>query len=51
MSGNLQNKLGKARNKPRVHITLDLKTETKPQKALPFVIGVMGDFSGRDIKG
>jgi type VI secretion system protein ImpB len=45
MSGNTQNQLGKVR-KPRVHITLDVQSEGKPTKELPFVIGVMGDFSG-----
>ncbi len=37
-----------ARNrKPRVHITMDVETEDGIKKVeLPFVIGVMGDFSG-----
>jgi type VI secretion system protein ImpB len=45
MSGNSQNKLRQVR-KPRVHITLDVETEGNPNKELPFVLGVMGDFSG-----
>jgi len=45
MSGNSQNKLRQVR-KPRVHITLDVQTEGNPRKELPFVLGVMGDFSG-----
>jgi len=45
MSGNSQKKLNQVR-KPRVHITLDVQTEGQPSKELPFVIGVMGDFSG-----
>jgi type VI secretion system protein ImpB len=45
MSGNSQSKVGKVR-KPRVHITLDVETEGNPNKELPFVLGVMGDFSG-----
>lgn len=33
--------------KPRVHISYDVETEgAVVQKELPFVIGVMGDFSG-----
>lgn len=37
-----------ARNrKPRVHITMDVETEDGIKKVeLPFVIGVIGDFSG-----
>jgi type VI secretion system protein ImpB len=45
MSGNSQNKLRQVR-KPRVHITLDVQTEGNLRKELPFVLGVMGDFSG-----
>jgi type VI secretion system protein ImpB len=45
MSGNIQNKLRQVR-KPRVHITLDIETEGQVKKELPFVLGVMGDFSG-----
>lgn len=33
--------------KPRVHITYDVETEgATVQKELPFVVGVIGDFSG-----
>jgi len=39
-------KLNRVR-KPRVHITYDVETEgAVVQKELPFVVGVMGDFSG-----
>lgn len=39
-------KLTKIR-KPRVHITYDVETEgAQVTKELPFVVGVMGDFSG-----
>lgn len=35
--------------KPRVHITYDVETEgAMVKKELPFVVGVMGDFSGND---
>jgi type VI secretion system protein ImpB len=35
--------------KPRVHITYDVETEgTMVKKELPFVVGVMGDFSGNN---
>jgi type VI secretion system protein ImpB len=45
MSGNSQKQLRQVR-KPRVHITLDIDTEGQMKKELPFVIGVLGDFSG-----
>ena len=33
--------------KPRVHIRFDVETEgAEPKNDLPFVVGVMGDFSG-----
>lgn len=39
-------KLNRVR-KPRVHISYDIETEgASIQKELPFVVGVMGDFSG-----
>jgi type VI secretion system protein ImpB len=39
-------KLNRVR-KPRVHISYDVETEgANVQKELPFVVGVMGDFSG-----
>ena len=42
----VHDKLKKSR-KPRVHITYDVETEGAQEvKELPFVIGVMGDFSG-----
>ncbi len=35
--------------KPRVHITYDVETEgAVVKKELPFVVGVMGDFSGHN---
>jgi type VI secretion system protein ImpB len=46
MSGSVHDKLKRVR-KPRVHITYDVETEgAKVVKELPFVVGVMGDFSG-----
>src|SRR5579872_6149298 len=45
-SESLQKKLDRVR-KPRVHITYDVETEgAVVQKELPFVVGVLGDFSG-----
>ena len=42
----IHKKLSRVR-KPRVHISYDLETEGATiQKELPFVVGVMGDFSG-----
>lgn len=42
----VHDKLDKTR-KPRVHITYDVETEgAELQRELPFVVGVMGDFSG-----
>jgi len=44
----VHDKLSKVR-KPRVHVTFDLETgEGKEKKELPFVVGVMGDFSGNN---
>ena len=41
-----QSKLSRVR-KPRVHITYEVETEgAEVVKELPFVVGVMGDFSG-----
>ena len=41
-----QTKLSRVR-KPRVHITYEVETEgAQVVKELPFVVGVMGDFSG-----
>lgn len=42
----MHDKLKKVR-KPRVHITYDVETEgATEKKEIPFVVGVMGDFSG-----
>lgn len=42
----IHQKLDRVR-KPRVHITYDVETEgAMVQKELPFVVGVIGDFSG-----
>lgn len=47
MSESVQQKLNRVR-KPRVHITYDVETEgAEVRKELPFVVGVMGDFSGK----
>lgn len=44
----IHDKLARVR-KPRVHITYDVETEgTLVKKELPFVVGVMGDFSGNN---
>jgi type VI secretion system protein ImpB len=46
MSGSIYGKLNRVR-KPRVHITYEVETNGAQQiKELPFVVGVMGDFSG-----
>ena len=46
MSDSLQDKLNRVR-KPRVHITYDVETGgAEAKKELPFVVGVMGDYSG-----
>ena len=46
MAESQQQKLSRVR-KPRVHITYDVETEgAMVVKELPFVVGVMGDFSG-----
>ena len=45
-SESLQKKLDRVR-KPRVHITYEVETEgAVAEKELPFVVGVLGDFSG-----
>src|SRR5262245_36534979 len=42
----IHDKLNRVR-KPRVHITYDVETEgAAVQRELPFVVGVVGDFSG-----
>ncbi len=46
MAESTQQKLSRVR-KPRVHITYDVETEgAVVKKELPFVVGVVGDFSG-----
>ena len=48
MSDSLQHKIDKVR-KPRIHITYDVETEgAVEKKELPFVMGVMGDYSGNN---
>ena len=47
MAESVQKKLNRVR-KPRVHITYDVETEgAMVTKELPFVVGVLGDFSGK----
>lgn len=47
MAESVQQKLSRVR-KPRVHITYDVETEgAEVRKELPFVVGVIGDFSGK----
>ena len=46
MAESIHDKLKRVR-KPRVHITYEVETEgAMVQKELPFVVGVLGDFSG-----
>lgn len=46
MSASIHDKLNRVR-KPRVHITYEVETEgAEIVRELPFVVGVMGDFSG-----
>ena len=46
MSASIHDKLKRVR-KPRVHITYEVETEgAEVLRELPFVVGVMGDFSG-----
>jgi type VI secretion system protein ImpB len=50
MPESYQEKLKRVR-KPRVHITYDVETEgARVVKELPFVMGVIGDFSGHSTK-
>jgi type VI secretion system protein ImpB len=38
--------------KPRVHITYDVETDgAQEERELPFVVGVMGDYSGDNTEG
>ena len=46
-SASIHDKLSRVR-KPRVHITYEVETEgARVEKELPFVVGVLGDFSGK----
>src|SRR5580765_1901110 len=46
MAGSIHDKLERVR-KPRVHISYQVETEgAAVEKELPFVVGVLGDFSG-----
>jgi type VI secretion system protein ImpB len=50
MNENIYEKLNRVR-KPRVHIQYEVETEQGvEQRELPFVLGVMGDFSGDPVK-
>jgi len=50
MADSIHDKLKRVR-KPRVHITYDVETNgTVSNKELPFVMGVMGDYSGDNTK-
>ena len=49
-SASIHDKMKRVRP-PRVHITFEVETEgAKEVKELPFVVGVLGDFSGRPTK-
>lgn len=51
MQDSIHDKLKRVR-KPRVHITYDVETSGNQQtRELPFVIGVLGDYSGDNIGG
>ncbi len=50
MSDSIHDKLKRVR-KPRVHITYDLETNgATVNKEIPFVMGVMGDYSGDNVE-
>ncbi|MFT7559565.1 MAG: type VI secretion system protein ImpB [Flavobacteriales bacterium] len=50
MSESIHNKLKRVR-KPRVHITYDVESNgAEEKKELPFVAGVMGDYSGDNVE-
>lgn len=50
MSDSIHDKLKRVR-KPRVHITYDVETgDSTAKKELPFVMGVMGDYSGDNVE-
>ena len=49
MAKSLQQKLTRVRP-PRVHITTDVETgDAIKMKELPFIVGVLGDFSGQSV--
>ena len=51
MGESIQQKLSRVR-KPRVHITYEVETEgAAVERALPFVVGVMGDYLGNEPQG
>jgi len=51
MADSIQDKLKRER-KPRVHITYDVETNgALAEKEIPFVMGVMGDYSGDNVDG
>ena len=51
MSESIHDKLKRVR-KPRVHLTYDLETNgNNVEKEIPFVMGVMGDYSGDNTEG
>ncbi len=50
MAKSIHDKLKRVRP-PRVHITYDVETEgAMVEKELPFVVGVLGDFSGNPVE-
>jgi type VI secretion system protein ImpB len=50
MSGSIHDKLNRVR-KPRVHIKYDVETDgAQIERELPFVMGIMGEFSGDPTK-
>src|SRR4030066_846255 len=49
MADSIHDKLKRVR-KPRVHITYDVETNgALSKKEIPFVVGVMGDYSGDNV--
>ena len=51
MADSIHDKLKRVR-KPRVHITYDVETGgAEEKKELPFVVGVLGDYSGDNVEG
>jgi type VI secretion system protein ImpB len=51
MSDSVHDKLKRVR-KPRVHITYEVETNgAEVKRELPFVVGVMGDYSGDNTEG